>query len=147
MKVVINACFGGFSLSPRAVKRLAELNGRECYFYKEGVGKPYKLVSENKCDSLFWAAFDIPNINDVLPVVSFRDPHTTYNALYSEHRLDSSNCDRRDPKLVQVVEELGAAASGSCAKLKVVEVPDGVEWEIDEYDGREAIHEVHRSWS
>jgi len=33
MKVAINACFGGFGLSPLAVKRLAELQGRECHFF------------------------------------------------------------------------------------------------------------------
>ena len=27
------------------------------------------------------------------------------------------------------------------------EIPDDVEWEIDDYDGIETIHEVHRSWS
>jgi len=53
---------------------------------------------------------------------------------------------RDDPVLVQVVEELGDAASGRHAKLKVVEVPDGIDYEIDEYDGIERIAEVHRSW-
>lgn len=53
---------------------------------------------------------------------------------------------RADPKLVECVETLGDAASGSCAKLKVVEIPDGVEWEIEEYDGIEWISEVHSTW-
>lgn len=33
MKVVINACFGGFSLSALATKRYFELKGRPCYFF------------------------------------------------------------------------------------------------------------------
>ena len=53
---------------------------------------------------------------------------------------------RDDPALVQVVEELGAKADGSCASLKVVEIPDDVEWEIAEYDGREWVAEKHRTW-
>lgn len=53
---------------------------------------------------------------------------------------------RNDKRLVKCVEELGAEANGSCANLKVVEIPDDVEWEIDEYDGMETIEEVHRSW-
>jgi hypothetical protein len=41
---------------------------------------------------------------------------------------------------------MGGLASGGFASLKVVEIPDGIEWEIDEYDGKETIHEKHRSW-
>ena len=54
--------------------------------------------------------------------------------------------DRTDPKLVEVVEQLGAEAGDSMAKLKVVEIPDGIEWEVVDYDGWERVHEVHRSW-
>lgn len=55
--------------------------------------------------------------------------------------------DRSNPLLVECVETLGdAEASGTCAKLKVVEVPDDVQWDISEYDGRETIVERHRSW-
>lgn len=35
MKVVINKCYGGFGLSPKAEKRLGELMGKEIYFYKQ----------------------------------------------------------------------------------------------------------------
>ena len=40
---------------------------------------------------------------------------------------------RNYPTLEQVVEEFG----DSLAKLRVVEIPDGAEWDIDEYDGIE----------
>ena len=53
---------------------------------------------------------------------------------------------RTDAKLVECVETLGEEASGMLANLKVVEIPDDIEWEIDYYDGIETIHEVHRSW-
>lgn len=53
---------------------------------------------------------------------------------------------RADPKLVEVVEKLGATANGPFAKLKVVEIPDDVDWTITEYDGAEQIEEVHRIW-
>ena len=53
---------------------------------------------------------------------------------------------RTDKKLVECVETLGEKADGYCAELKVVEIPDDVNWEIDEYDGLESIHEVHRVW-
>ena len=55
--------------------------------------------------------------------------------------------DRSDPALVQTVEELGELASGQFAELRVVEIPDGVNWHIVEYDGMEHIAEAHRTWS
>ena len=54
---------------------------------------------------------------------------------------------RDDPILIKVFEELGYAASGFCADLKIVEVPDGVDWYIEEYDGNEWVAERHRTWS
>lgn len=54
--------------------------------------------------------------------------------------------DRALPELVQVVEELGTLANGESAKLEIVEVPDDVDWYIDDYDGWETIVEVHGSW-
>lgn len=54
--------------------------------------------------------------------------------------------ERNDPHLVSVVKELGSEADGSFAELKVVEVPDGVKWTIEEYDGSEWVAEVHRTW-
>ena len=55
--------------------------------------------------------------------------------------------ERTDTDLVKVVETLGEEkSSGSLSELRIVEIPDGVDWELDEYDGIESIHEVHRSW-
>ena len=53
---------------------------------------------------------------------------------------------RDSPSLVKVVEELGSKSWGDCAELKVVEIPEDVEWEIVEYDGIEHIAEQHRTW-
>ena len=53
---------------------------------------------------------------------------------------------RDDEDLVKVVETLGKGADGPFAKLKIVEIPDDVEWQIDEYDGNEWVSEKHRVW-
>jgi hypothetical protein len=53
---------------------------------------------------------------------------------------------RNDPILVEIVEQLGEAAGGFFSALKVVEIPDDVEWGIEEYDGNEWIAEKHRTW-
>lgn len=54
---------------------------------------------------------------------------------------------RTDPKLIECIEKLGAEANGFCAKLGIVEIPDKVDWEIEEYDGNEWVSEKHRTWS
>ena len=54
--------------------------------------------------------------------------------------------DRSDPDLVAVVEKLRKRANGDHAQLEVVEIPDDVEWQIEEYDGIEHVAEKHRTW-
>ena len=113
MKVVINACFGGFCLSEKAMKRLIEL-----------VNDPKLKKELEEHYTTRWAGRPKPFMLD-----SF-DPKIP----------------RNHPALVQVVEELGKEANGMFAELKVVEIPDDVEWEIEEYDGVEWVAEKHRVW-
>ena len=54
---------------------------------------------------------------------------------------------RDDLVLVWVVEHLGLKANGDYAELKVVEIPEGVDWFISNYDGIEHVAERHRTWS
>lgn len=54
---------------------------------------------------------------------------------------------RDDDVLIRIVECLGAKANGECADLKIVEIPDDVNWYVEEYDGFEHIAERHRIWS
>lgn len=61
--------------------------------------------------------------------------------------VDHNGRIKRDDKfLVQVVEELGAEASGGFAELTIVEIPNNVKWHIEEYDGMEHVAEDHRTW-
>ena len=52
---------------------------------------------------------------------------------------------RDDSDLVEVVERLGYEANDDFSKLKVVEIPDGIEYSIEEYDGLEHVAEAHRT--
>ena len=64
-------------------------------------------------------------------------------------RFHESYCDeipRDSSLLIQVIGELCDAANGSLARLTVVDIPDGIEWEIEDYDGWEKVVEKHRSW-
>ena len=63
--------------------------------------------------------------------------------------IESDNWDayRADTKLIAAIESVGIKEStGSHAELRIVDVPDGIEWFIDDYDGVETIREQHRSW-
>ena len=54
--------------------------------------------------------------------------------------------DRADPVLVKIVEELGGEANGKFADLKIVEIPDDVQFQIGYYDGTEWVEETNRKW-
>ena len=69
-----------------------------------------------------------------------------YNELANTKLESYYGMDRTDPFLVQVVEELGAEANDFAANLKIVDIPDDIEWYIHEYDGLEAVYEHHRAW-
>lgn len=62
-------------------------------------------------------------------------------------RMYPWDIERTDPNLIKVVENLGEEANGPSSRLKVVEIPDDVDWYIEDYDGVETIHEKHRIWS
>ena len=131
--VVISTCHGGFSLSPLAVYRMAQLQGRSCYFFTDDY-YAHPVALQELQNRLRWSAFDISN------------PAQLKEDEFSQHQLDNHGMDRDDPILVQVVRELGDKANGSSAKLKVVDIPADVAWWIDEYDGREWVSERHRKW-
>lgn len=151
MKIAINTRDGEFGLSKKAVKRLAELQGRPCFFFKP-VGPTLGYAPTTEEDTYpFWEAFDIPDLSILPPFEPWAELSTEQRmAAYEDlirHKIDFHPRKRDDPLLIQVIEELGPLANGRFAKLKIVDVPDDVEWEIDDYDGRETVKEKHRSWS
>lgn len=102
MKIVINACYGGFALSEEVYKELGiKWDGYGC-LRNEDLG----IESDN----------------------------------YMAYRADI--------RLIAAINKVGLKkASGRCSNLSIVEIPSDVTWKIQEYDGYETIHEVHRSWA
>jgi len=71
----------------------------------------------------------------------------TYNKSYCFYEnLSVHDIPRNDPALIQVVEQMGEASWSTVSELKVVEIPDDVDWYIEEYDGDEWVAERHRTW-
>lgn len=88
MKIVINKCYGGFSLSEE-----------QALAYGIDESELYESFGGKKC-------------------------------YYGE-------VERTDPKLVEIVEQ--GLPNDWASDLKVVEIPDGSFYEIEEYDGMEYI--------
>ena len=87
-----------------------------------------------------------------LNLIVQRDKGLKINHYYLNEKKDGNyfserDIQRNDPILIEVVNELGEKADGFCSELKIVEIPDDVEWIIEEYDGKEWVAEDHRRWS
>jgi len=144
IKIVINDCFGGYGLSAEALLMLMKMKskGLTTQSIKDYYGakttnpgwKEHWLEEMKKCPKIEGYFYRYGQLMD--------DNYNSNPCVYS------FTGDRDHPDLVKVVEELGSKkASGEHAQLKVVAIPDGVKWEIEEYDGSESVHEKHRSWS
>lgn len=131
VKVVINRCFGGFGLSDEAIEWLIQNKGWKVVKSDEE-GKLPDEESENQAPIIEW------------------HPHVMGGlGRYSIIRLKYGNNSggfRINPDLIEVIEVLGEKANGRYAELKIVEIPNDVEWSIEEYDGVEWIAEKHRTW-
>lgn len=140
-KIAYNACYGGFGLSPKATLRLYELGVTEiaepvdAYF---GVGDKRRgenAIKDRDKALAKWRAYVASGMGDpgfsIMNIFSPDEKFVLYVDLFEEHRAD--------PRLIQVIEELGDEANGSCARLRIEEVPAGTQYRIDGYDGSETV--------
>lgn len=130
MKIILNKCYGGFDVSDEAYKLYAEKKGISLYRYWDD----YKNGKMHKGSGLITYYFT----KDFGDSVEKNKIDWKTNLYLNEHR--------DDPTLVEVVEELGEKASGKFGRLVVVEIPDGMDYVIDDYDGIETLHENIRVW-
>ena len=138
MKVAYNACYGGFGLSPLAEHKLAAKKGVTLTWYVENSNPKefIKLIGPPES-----SAFNIqPFTKDYGARFKEYDEGSYY---YPKFDNDDARC---DPDLIAVIEELGDKASGMFSKIKIEEIPDGAEYEIDEYDGYEKVVPPRQSW-
>jgi len=145
MKIAINAGYGGFNLSAKALKYMADKLSKPIYFFKleghiETKAAVYVPITLEEAQGEWFGlyAFNIESPNSVT------DLHEKYREYSWDFR--PSKEDRADPLLIETIETLKEEANGSCCELKIVEVPDDVDWIIQEYDGWEWVAEKHRTW-
>ena len=147
-KIVINRCFGGYGLSGAAFELIAKKLGKECHWFAlewtEGNRRLVPVSGFSAKDTRLKQAFDRSDFSEVyLPTLRPEDR----NSLWKAHSIPDFRDQRDNPILVAVVEELGDNACSSHAELRVVEIPDGVKWVIEEDDGREWVSEAHQIWA
>ena len=137
MKVILNKCYGGFGISKAGYELYAKKKGIEIFAYKlECVnGKPIYRKTDTG-SSIFTITF----------TKDFGDYIDLFDDNSEKYCLELRGNRREDPVLIEVVEELGDSANGSFAKLVIVDIPDGMEYEIDEYDGIETLHQKVKKW-
>jgi len=116
MKVVINSCFGGFGLSDAAFEKLLD---------RKGVA--WEKIKDK---------YDLD--------VYYKAGHLEEEDHYLSYRQFTEN--RADPDLVAVVEQFGNDVNTVYSKLRIVDIPDDVEYTVEECDGLEHIAENHRTW-
>ena len=139
MKIAVNRCYGGFGLSPKAIEYYLSLKGLPCFFYKQTKYKHNGGVNE-----FIKVSTDEASGWDTVYTKDLGDTISEYN---KEHYFYFRDIERNDPLLIQTIEHIGnKESSGPCAAVDIVDIPDGIQWEIDEYDGMESVHEAHRSW-
>jgi len=123
MKIAVNRCYGGFTINNDVAKLLKEK------------GVTITFVGEKYSDGSG-------------PKTSFGDED--YHYLSNDNfdiESDNYNAWRADPRLIESIEKIGTdKAGGSSSEIEIVEIPDDIDWHIDDYDGIESVHEEHRSW-
>lgn len=137
MKVILNKCYGGFDVSYKGHQLYAEKKNLPLYAYILDYEKAghYKKINE-VIDNNFRYMYFTKDFGD-----DFKPTDKDWN-----HYLYLGSEYRQDPILIEVVEELGKEASGRNGNLIVIDVPYGMKYVIDDYDGIETLHEDVPVW-
>lgn len=135
MKVVINKCYGGFGISRLALLELIKMKS--------------KVVEKTKVEDYFKN-----NLDDLKRFKPFKEGYKQHEfidgwlikdgVIFTVEEHDNNF--RTNSDVIKVVKKLKEKANGDHAELEIINVPNNVEWEIEEYDGIEWIAEKHRTW-
>lgn len=108
-KIVYNNCYGGYTLSDKAIEWLSE----------HGSDKTKRFIAQKRLESNEKTKYDSSKIFYVMDALRYF-------------------LKRHDPDLVAVVEALGKEVNGTFSNLAIEEI-DGDMYNIEEYDGKETV--------
>ena len=135
-KVILNKCFGGFGLSKEAYELYAKKKGIDVFHYTQ----------ENLKKEIYTYATDDNRTFDFYFTKDFGDNVYISDEDFKKYFLKLDEKFREDKTLIEVVEELGEKANAFYSNLKIVEIPDDLDYVIDNYDGIETLHQKVKEW-
>lgn len=135
-KVILNKCFGGFGLSKDAY---------ELYAKKKGISV-FRYTQENLKKEIYTYATDDNRTFDFYFTKDFGDNVYISDEDFKKYFLKLDEKFREDKTLIEVVEELDEKANVFYSNLKIVEIPDDLDYVIDNYDGIETLHQKVKEW-
>ena len=135
-KVILNKCFGGFGLSKEAYELYAKKKGISVFHYTQ----------ENLKKEIYTYATDDNRTFDFYFTKDFGDNVYISDEDFKKYFLKLDEKFREDKTLIEVVEELGEKANAFYSNLKIVEIPDDLDYVIDNYDGIETLHQKVQEW-
>ena len=153
MKIAIQSGEGIFDLSPIAIQMYCRMKRMDVYFYRLAGSKTGSDVFERVYDEtptfLKYEAFLCLKKDFGSRFEDAFNSHEFSPEKYYSYVFETMYIPRTDEDLIAVIENLKGESSGDGANLKVVEIPEGVDWEIvqDFESGSEMIVEKYRHWS
>lgn len=126
MKIVINECFGGFSLSKQVkIAYMEKVKERDSL-------ATFKIVCIDSYDTVALVKNNIEIESD----------HDLYDKLSDEDCIvfDDDSINRTDPLLIECIEQIGLdKSSGDYSELYIEDIRKGTFYKINNYDGNESI--------
>lgn len=150
-EIVVNNCYGGFRLSPKAMVAYYGKKGITVYFYDECWTQELLTRHIRKItvdDAQRYAKGDYSHSVGAYSK-DFGDYVKDFDMIATAgfHVNSDPEDNRDDPDLIAVVKALGDEANTDVSDLAIVEIPDGIEWIIETDDeGHEWVAEKHHVW-
>lgn len=135
-KVILNKCYGGFGISKSGYELYANKKGLNLFCYEVDFKGKEIIYKKSNGDKIFTQYF----------TKDFGDNVKINEKDYEKYSLNLDGAYREDKILIEVVEELKEKANGKYSNLKIVEIPDNLDYVIDEYDGIETLHQEVEEW-
>lgn len=146
MEIILNKDYGGFGLSDKAKALIIKRKGLPFYPYAKinlDDDKNFRKVTEKEImDDTFRG---VSLLDGIVWVSKDFGKYTTDDKVFSKpflfdydnkYHLDNDSL-RVDKDAIEVIKELGEKADGEFASFRIVSIPDGSYYRIDDYDGIE----------